>query len=352
MSATQIAQGGRGVTWTRRLRGLLRQFDWRIPLALGATYVFFGSGAAAIKAAIMSFPPLGLGAIRGLIAGTLLLVWGLRSGTERPSKRQLLRAAAVGVLMLAVGNSCGMLGQRTIPSGIAGVLSALLPLVASCLGYVLFREKLARKAVIGLAVGFGGVALLLRPGSNLDPFGLMLIGVGQVAWALGAVLAPRLGLPEDPRVAAGAELLGGGAVVTVVAAAWGDFGAIDLGAVKLESWAGFGWLIISAVAGFTAYGYLAGRVSCAVATTFSYVNPVIAMFLGWLLFAEPVTWLMVLAITVIVAGVCLIVSTRTESPCYTQHPLTSGVGHIYIVRGRGKPLLLVDVPASNLRSAE
>ena len=98
--------------------------------------------------------------------------------------------------MLAVGNSCGMLGQRTIPSGIAGVLSALLPLVASCLGYVLFREKLARKALIGLAVGFGGVALLLRPGSNLDPFGLMLIGVGQVAWALGAVLAPRLGLPR------------------------------------------------------------------------------------------------------------------------------------------------------------
>lgn len=349
MSAVQGARAAENAIWTGRFRALLRGFDWRIPLALGATYLFFGSGAAATKAGLMSLPPLGMAATRALIAGSLLLIWGLRTGGERPSRRQLIRGAGIGVLMLALGAGSSTLGQRTVPSGIAGVLSALMPLLAACLSYVLFREKLARKAVIGLAIGFAGVGLLLRPGSDLDAFGLMLIAFGQVSWALGAVLAPRAGLPDDPRVAAGTELLGGAAVLLVGATFMGDFGRVDLAAFKLQSWAGFGWLILSAVAGFTAYGYLAGRVSCAVATTFSYVNPVIAMFLGWLLFGEPVTLLMVVAVAVIVSGVCVIVSTQTQTPCHPHHPLTSGWGHVYIVRGRGRPLLLVDVPASDLR---
>jgi drug/metabolite transporter (DMT)-like permease len=210
-----------------------------------------------------------------------------------------------------------------------------------------FREKLERRALLGLLVGFAGVGLLLRPGAGLDPLGLALLIGSNVSWALGAVLAPRLRLPEDPRVAAGSELLGGGFVLLLVAAALGTFNGLDLGAVTPQSWAGFGWMIVVGVGGFTAYGYLARTVSCSVATTFSYVNPVVAITLGFLLFGEPVTIRMVIAVAVIVVGVCLIVSTRARSPCNPVHPFTSGVGHVYIVRGHGRPMLLVDVPTTD-----
>ena len=316
-----------------------RKLDWRVAAALAATYVFFGSGPAGARAALTSLPPLGLVAVRGLVAGAFLLVWAIKSGAPPPSRRQWIPAIAIGILILALGAGTGTVGQRTIPSGVAGVLSGLLPLFAGCLGYALFRESLPRQGVLGLVVGFVGVGLLLRPGSNLDPFGLALIVAGQVSWALGAVLAPHFRLPDDPRVAAGVELMGGGAMLLVAALVFRDFDGLELGAVSLQSWLGFGWLILSAVVGFTAYGYLAKTVSASIATTFSYVNPVVAMALGWLLFAEPVSMRMLLATAVIVAGVCLIVSARSQAPARARHPLTSGHGHVYVVRGPLPPAL-------------
>lgn len=169
----------------------LRNIGWRVPLALAATYVFFGSGPAGAKAALASLPPLTLVAVRGLVAGALLLAWAIKSGAQPPTRRQWLSSIAIGILILALGAGSATVGQRSISSGIAGVLSALLPLIAACLGYAMFRESLPRRALLGLAVGFAGVSLLLRPGSGLDPFGVALIVAGQVSWAFGAVLAPR-----------------------------------------------------------------------------------------------------------------------------------------------------------------
>jgi drug/metabolite transporter (DMT)-like permease len=100
---------------------------WRIPAALGATYLFFGSGPAAVKAAIISLPPLGLVAVRGLTAGAFLLALSVASGAKLPSRRQWVASLLIGVLILTLGTGCGTLGQRTVPSGIAGVLTALLP---------------------------------------------------------------------------------------------------------------------------------------------------------------------------------------------------------------------------------
>ncbi len=313
----------------------LRRLGWRVPLALAATYAFFGSGPAAAKAALVSLPPLLLVGVRGLIAGAVLLAWSVASGAAPPSRRQWASSALIGILILVLGAGGGTLGQQTVPSSIAGVLSALLPIIAACLGYALFRERLPRLAVLGLVVGVAGVGLLLRPGSNLNPVGLSLIALGNLSWALGAVLAPRVRLPDDPRVAAGAELLSGGTVVAIAAAIMGDFGRLDPGAVAVQSWLGLGWLVVSAVVGFTAYGFLARTVSSSVATTFSYVNPVVAVALGWLLFGEPVSVRTLLATGVIIAGVCLIVSTRSNTPRRLHHPLTSGHGHVVVVRGSG-----------------
>jgi len=231
------------------------------------------------------------------------------------------------VLILALGAGGGTFGQRTVPSGVAGVMSALLPIFAAALGYLLFRERPPRRALIGLAVGVAGLGLLLRPSSALDPFGVALIAGGQFAWALGAELAPRFRLPEDPRLAAGAELLCGGVVLLGASALLGDIGSLRVEAVSAQSWIGLAWLITTAVVGFTAYGFLARTVAPSVATTFSYVNPIMAMALGWLLFSEPLTARMLLATAVVVVGVGLIVSAKSATPAKLRHPLTSGHGH-------------------------
>ncbi len=308
-------------------RLLPRARDWRIPLALLATYASFGSGPAGARAALDTLPPLLLVGIRGIAGGAILFAWARAAGAPRPGPRHWLAACGIGMLILALGAGVATFGQKTVPSGVAGVMSALLPIVAACLGYLLFRERPARRALIGLVVGVAGLGLLLRPGADLDPFGIALLVASQCAWALGAVLAPRAGLPDDPRLAAGMELLCGGAVLLAAAGAMGDIAALDWHAVSLQSWLGLGWLTLTAVVGFTAYGYLAATVAPSVATTFSYVNPVVAMGLGWLLFAEPLTAQAMLATAIVVAGVCLIVSAQSGDSGPARHPLTSGHGH-------------------------
>ena len=303
----------------------VRRLDWRVAGALAATYLLFGSGPAAAAASLKSFPPFLMVASRGLIAGLVLTIWALMEGA-RPTWPECRGSLLVGFLILACGAGAGTYGQLTVASGIAGVLSALLPLFAAVMGYFLFREKLPLRGTAGLIIGFAGIAFLLRPGSGLDLFGVVVIVGGQIAWAAGAELSPRVGLPEEPRLAAGLELLAGGAILFVFSAAFGDLGRLDLAAASALSWIGFLWFIVIAIGGFTAFGYLSQTVAPSVATTFSYVNPVVAMTLGWLLYSEPITWRMVVAVAVIVTGVCLIVSTKSDAPAKTRHPMTSGHG--------------------------
>src|SRR5215213_2632167 len=169
-----------------RRERLRKAASWSsIALALAATYVCFGSSPAGTKAALGSFPPLMIMTVRGCLAGAVLTAWALWSGAQRPNVRQLLSSFLIGTLILALGAGVGTLGQQTVASGVVGVLSAMMPLIAACLGYLLFREKPAKQALVGLVIGFAGIGLLLRPGSNLDLFGVMLVIAAQVSWAFG-----------------------------------------------------------------------------------------------------------------------------------------------------------------------
>src|SRR5689334_13196079 len=184
-------------------------------------------------------------AFRGLIAGLILTVWAWLEGA-RPTWGECRGSALIGILIFACGAGAGTYGQLTVPSGVAGVLSALLPLIAAVMGYCLFREKLTRRGTLGLIIGFAGIALLLRPGSGLDFFGVAVIIGGQIAWAIGAELSPRVGLPQEPRLAAGLELLTGGGVLLAFSIIFGDLGRIDLAAVSMVSWMGLRFLLEAA----------------------------------------------------------------------------------------------------------
>src|SRR5256885_13710884 len=133
-----------------------------------------------------------------------------------PSGRQVPFLPPNGRVKAGGGGAVSPWGQRSLASGIVGVLSALMPIFAAILGYILFRDRPTRWALVGLAVGLAGIGLLVRPGSQLDPFGVGLVVIAQGSWALGAVLAPRFDLPKEPRLAAATELLGGSAVLVVV----------------------------------------------------------------------------------------------------------------------------------------
>ncbi|MBV9783830.1 MAG: EamA family transporter [Acidisphaera sp.] len=302
------------------------RFGWRVALALLATYVCFGSGTVGIKAVLDSLPPLVAMASRGVLAGAVLFAWSIWSGAPWPSWRQALACSGIGTLMLALGAGVSTVGQRTVAAGLAGVLAATMPLFAACIGYLLFREQFSKRTLFGLLLGFAGVGLLLHSAGDFNLLGVSLVVAGQFFWALGAVLAPKLGLPDDPRLTAGAELLGGGIVLLIAATIRGEVAGLHLAAVSLMSWMGFAWLAITAIVGFTAYGFLVTAVATSISSTFSYVNPIVAVGLGWLLFSEPVSFWTVAATAVVVAGVCLIVSAGSESrPAH--HPLTSGHRH-------------------------
>jgi drug/metabolite transporter (DMT)-like permease len=289
---------------------------WKVAAALGTVYLVWGSTYFGIRVAIGTMPPLAMGALRFLVAGGLLYPWAVRRGDregDRPGLAQWAASAVVGVALLAGGNGAVSWGEQHIPSGIAALLVATVPLWMSMLGRVALRERLAWTAVLGLAAGFVGLVLLLRPSGThrLDPVATAVVLGGALAWASGSVWSRRAPLPRRPLVGAGMEMLAGGAVLALAAAAGGELGRVRPGAVSAASLLAVAYLVVfGSLIAFTSYAWLLRNVRTSVAATYAYVNPVVAVALGWAFGAEPVSGRTLLAGAVIVAGVALIVTAR------------------------------------------
>jgi drug/metabolite transporter (DMT)-like permease len=289
---------------------------WQVAAALGIVYLVWGSTYFGIRVAIGTIPPLSMGALRFLVAGGLLYPWAVRRGDregDRPGLAQWAAGAVVGVALLAGGNGAVSWGEQHIPSGVAALLIATVPLWMSVLGRVALRERLAWTAVLGLAVGFAGLVVLVRPSGThrLDPLATAVVLGGALAWASGSVWSRRAPLPRRPLVGAGIEMLAGGAVLAVAAVVGGELGRIDPGAVSAASLAAVAYLVVfGSLVAFTAYAWLLRNVRTSVASTYAYVNPVVAVALGWAFGGEPVSARTLLAGAVILAGVALIVTAR------------------------------------------
>src|SRR5919197_2408769 len=189
---------------------------WKVAVALATVYLVWGSTYFGIRVAIRTVPPLSMAALRFLVAGGLLYAWAVRRGDrvgDRPGLAQWAAGAVVGVALLAGGNGAVSWGEQHIPSGVAALLIATVPLWMSVLGRVALRERLAWTAVLGLAVGFAGLVVLVRPSGThrLDPLATAVVLGGALAWASGAVWSRRAPLPRRPPVGAGKETATGGA---------------------------------------------------------------------------------------------------------------------------------------------
>ncbi|MGN9775132.1 EamA family transporter [Micromonospora sp. H33] len=289
--------------------------------ALLLVYVLWGSTYLGIRIAVESLPPLGSAALRFAAAGLVLAaVLRLRRGPGalRVDRRQLRSAALVGVLLLAGGNGLVVLAESgppgvAVPSGIAALFVATVPLLV-----VLLRSATGDRpglaTIGGVTLGFAGLVLLVLPAGGVDAVplvGALTVVAAATSWSVGSFLAGRLPMPADPFVATVYEMFAGAAVLAVLAVGRGELRGFDPGAVTARSWWALAYLMVfGSLVAFTAYVWLLHHAPISLVSTYAYVNPVVAVALGALLVAEPVTPQVLLGGAVIVAGVALVVTTE------------------------------------------
>ena len=291
------------------LRRLLHtaRTEWRVGLALLSVYLIWGSTYFAMAIALETFPPFWLGGIRFLTAGLTLLGALLARGQKPPTLAEWSAAARTGVLLLVGGNGLVAVGQQWVSSGVAAVVVASMPLWMALL-LRLGGQRLQRFEKLGLVVGFVGVALL-NFGGELAIHGgyAWVIVLAPVSWTIGSVYSRRLPLPKGPMGSA-AQMVVGGAVMVGIAVVMGD----PVRTPSTGSLGALAYLIaFGSIIGFSAYGYLLRNTRPAVATSYAYVNPVIAIALGVLFGGErpgATTWL---AAGIILLGVVLISRKRS-----------------------------------------
>ncbi|HSK26067.1 MAG TPA: EamA family transporter [Jiangellales bacterium] len=289
--------------------------------ALVTVYVVWGSTYLGIRIVVESdIPPLlGMGT-RFLAASALLLGFlAVRRGVRalRPTRRELRGAAIVGVLLLLGGNGGVAVAEQTVPSGLAALIVGAVPL-----WFVLLRvsggERPRALTWLGVLVGFGGIAAISLPRGGIEgveAWGVVLILLATVSWAIGSYLSPRVGLPREPLVATAYEMLMGGAVMTAVALAVGEGGDLDLTAIPREGYLAWVYLVLAgSLLGYTAYVFALAHAPLSLVGTYAYVNPVVAVALGAVILGEPVTAVVLGGGALVVAGVALVVSGERSRP--------------------------------------
>jgi drug/metabolite transporter (DMT)-like permease len=289
--------------------------------AILTLYFAWGSTYLGIRIAVGSIPPFVMAAVRFGIAGAVLLggVYLLRRGAvARPSLREARDSFIVGALLLGGGMGAVAWGEQTVPSGITALMIAMTPVWIAVFGRIFLRERLPMAATIGIATGLLGVAILVGPSlfvdRSLDPAGVVALILSPISWAAGSVFAAnRARLPADPFVTTGLQMLSGSAVLAVAAGLSGEAASVHLETITTNSIIAVAYLtVVGSLIAFTAYAWVLQRAPLPLIATYAFVNPIVAVFLGWLILQEGITPRQVLAGAVIVAGVALIVAARSR----------------------------------------
>lgn len=296
--------------------------SWLVWLALWTVYIVWGSTYLAIRVTVETLPPLLTAGVRFLVAGTIVMaVLALRRGRAgiRITLPQLVSSSLVGGLLLLGGNGLVVLAERDVPSSLAALVIASVPLWV-----VLFRavtgDRVSWVTLVGVAVGFVGVAILVLPGdkpAGTTVLGLVLLVAAAALWATGSFVSTRLPLPKDPFVSTGVQMLWGGVWLVVAGLGMGEASGIDVEGFSMASILAFAYLVVfGSLAAFTAYVWLLQNAPISKVATYAYVNPVIALVLGWVILDERLTAPMLVGAAVIVASVAFIVSkeTGTKAP--------------------------------------
>ena len=307
-----------------------------VAFALGTVYVVWGSTYLGIAVMIRTLPPLLAAGVRYVAAGALLLgfLWlrgrlrrasgSGQGGMEAITRRHWRSALIIGTLLLMGGNGFVVLAEQHIPSGIAAIMVATMPIWLAVMDAVATGRRPSRLALGGLVAGIFGVVVLVAPVSGisgLDPLGIGMAAFAPFCWAAGSIYARGAAMPRSQFVASAIEMLGGGAVLFGAGALTGEMAHADPSRFSVESLAALLYLILfGSILAFSAFAWLLANVSTSTLATYAYVNPIVAVGLGALVLHEPISLRTVVASAVIFAAVVAMVSGRPRQGSREPEP--------------------------------
>lgn len=294
---------------------------WRTLLAFAVIYFVWGSTFLAIRIGVSVIPPLLFAAMRFFTAGVLLYAWIRLQGTRSPRRREWASAALLGFVIFVIDYGLLFWAERRVPSGIAAVMLAMIPVFMSLAEIVfLGTQKLTLRLALAMLAGIAGVMVLVNPSvgfgqAPIDRLGAAALVGSAVAWSIGAVLSRKLPLPESKVMSSSAQMLTGGLMLLVVSAMFGDFTGFSLRAISASVWIALAYLIFAgSILGFTAYVWLIHHESPTKVGTYAYVNPVIAVLLGYFLGGEPLGGRTVAGTLLVLVSVVMITTAGKTTP--------------------------------------
>ena len=286
---------------------------WKVLLAFAIIYFVWGSTFLAIRVGVREVPPFLLAAMRFLVAGFVLITWMRAKGTALPSVREWLSASVLAVPIFVLDYGLLFWAERRVPSGIAAVMLATIPVFMTISEIVILRtQRLTLRLGAALLVGIGGVAVLVSRSVSfgdapIDTFGAIALVVASISWSVASILTRKLPLPSEKAMSSGAQMLAGGVLLTFTAAGRGEFRGFYWQEVSLKAWLALAYLIVAgSIVAFTAYVWLIHHQSPTKVGTYAYVNPVVAVVLGYFFGGEAINARTILGTLLVLASVVVI----------------------------------------------
>lgn len=307
-------------TFISKFQPLADPFRLRLVAAFAAVYIIWGSTYLGIRFAVETLPPFFMASARFLIAGSILYGWAHWRGAGRPALWQWGPAVVVGVLLILGGNGGVTWAEQTVPSSLAALLIATEPIWISLLDWLRPGGLWPGwSAITGLLLGFAGVALLIGPGLILaenpgSTVGVVVVLLASFSWAAGSIYSRQAKLPDSPYMAAAMQMLAGGALMGLAGFLTGEAARFDPAGISLRSLLAFAYLLVfGSLVAFTAYLWLLRVVKPSRVATYAYVNPIIAVLLGWSLGGEPLSLRMLAAMVIIITAVVILTTARSPA---------------------------------------
>jgi drug/metabolite transporter (DMT)-like permease len=292
----------------------------QITAAFASIYIIWGSTYLAIRYAIETIPPFIMGGTRFLVSGAVLYFWARHRGTPGPTKLHWRNAIIAGGFLLLGGNGAVIWAEQFVPSGLTALIVSILPFWLVIIEWVRAPRKRPSGAVlVGLVLGFIGIIVLVGPGNiggqgDVRPLGALVLIFGSLSWAIGSFWSRDAELPKSGLLTTGIEMLGGGALLIIVGVLSGELSHLDIHHVSRSSTVGLVYLItFGSLLGFTSYIWLLDKVSPAHLGTYAYVNPIVAVVLGWAIAGERLSMRTGVAAAIVICAVALITSARNTT---------------------------------------
>jgi drug/metabolite transporter (DMT)-like permease len=294
---------------------------WKTMSAFAVIYFAWGCTFLAIRVGVREVPPLLLASLRFLVAGFVLYAWMIARGERSPSRRQWTSVSILAIMIFVCDYGLLFWAEQRVPSGIAAVMMATIPVFMSLSEIILLRtQRITVRLVLALSIGIGGVAVLMSRSLNLggapiDTLGAGALIVAAMSWSLSSALSRKLELPPSKVMSSGAQMLAGGVFLAVAAAALGEFRYFHPSAVSRGAWLALLYLIVAgSIIGFTAYVWLIHHESPTRVGTYAYVNPVVAVFVGYFFGGEALGLRTILGTLLVLVSVVVITMTPAKKP--------------------------------------